>query len=196
MRKNGESFWTLNVALFHIKKCFQSNLFDSEISDEGTFRLCSRLIVPINNTCIIYALCETFIHALSTTVIVVTELIIHFLLFSALFPTEIGAIPTYQDNHLEDDRFSPGFLTIGQKYSYAIGSTVILPCKINETGTCFVLFATFFRMLSGGLARLTINYFDRQKHPVCASVEARQCGADSRKCESDDEPTHTFDTRP
>lgn len=39
--------------------------------------------------------------------------------FSALFlPTEIGAIPTYQDNHLEDDRFSPGFLTIGQKYRW------------------------------------------------------------------------------
>lgn len=64
-------------------------------------------------------------------------------LFSVVFPTEIGAIPTYQDNHLEDDRFSPGFLTIGQKYSYAIGSTVILPCKINETGTCFVPFSAF-----------------------------------------------------
>ncbi|CAO1442941.1 unnamed protein product [Diamesa hyperborea] len=54
------------------------------------------------------------------------------LLFSTK-KTEYGAIPTYQDNHLEDDRYSPSFLTIGQKYSYAIGSTVILPCKINET---------------------------------------------------------------
>jgi hypothetical protein len=34
-------------------------------------------------------------------------------------------------------------LTIGQKYSYAIGSTVILPCKINETGTCFCPFSAF-----------------------------------------------------
>lgn len=38
------------------------------------------------------------------------------LVSNLFFPTEIGAIPTYQDNHLEDDRFSPGFLTIGQKY--------------------------------------------------------------------------------
>ena len=60
--------------------------------------------------------------------------IFHFSCASFFFSTELGAIPTYQDNHLEDDRFSPGFLTIGQKYSYAIGSTVILPCKINDTG--------------------------------------------------------------
>lgn len=76
--------------------------------------------------------------------------IISFFIFPSFssFPTEIGAIPTYQDNHLEDDRFSPGFLTIGQKYSYAIGSTVILPCKINETGTCFVLFSVLKLFLS------------------------------------------------
>lgn len=47
---------------------------------------------------------------------------------------ELRAIPTYHDNQLEDERSSIGFLTIGQKYSYAVGSTVILPCKINDTG--------------------------------------------------------------
>lgn len=44
------------------------------------------------------------------------------------------ATPRYQDNLIEEDNHSPGFLTIGQKYSIAIGSTVVLPCKINETG--------------------------------------------------------------
>ncbi|XP_063695860.1 lachesin-like [Culicoides brevitarsis] len=39
----------------------------------------------------------------------------------------------YQDNYIEEDKYTPGFLTLGQKYSIAIGSTVILPCKINET---------------------------------------------------------------
>lgn len=38
------------------------------------------------------------------------------------------------DNYLEEDKYLPGFLTLGQKYSIALGSTVILPCKINETG--------------------------------------------------------------
>lgn len=37
-------------------------------------------------------------------------------------------------NYLEEDKYSPGFLTLGQKYSIALGSTVVLPCKINETG--------------------------------------------------------------
>uniref|UniRef100_A0A336K364 CSON015512 protein n=1 Tax=Culicoides sonorensis TaxID=179676 RepID=A0A336K364_CULSO len=43
--------------------------------------------------------------------------------------------PAYQqsDNYLEEDKNLPGFLTLGQKYSIALGSTVILPCKINET---------------------------------------------------------------
>lgn len=44
------------------------------------------------------------------------------------------ATPRYQENLIEEDNHSPGFLTIGQKYSIAIGSTVVLPCKINETG--------------------------------------------------------------
>ncbi|XP_031625515.1 protein amalgam-like [Contarinia nasturtii] len=43
------------------------------------------------------------------------------------------ASPRYTDNYIEEDNHSPGFLTIGQKYSIAIGSTVVLPCKINET---------------------------------------------------------------
>lgn len=46
------------------------------------------------------------------------------------------ASPRYLDNFIEEDNHSPGFLTIGQKYSIAIGSTVVLPCKINETGKC------------------------------------------------------------
>lgn len=28
----------------------------------------------------------------------------------------------------------PDFMTLGQKYSVAIGSTIVLPCRINETG--------------------------------------------------------------
>lgn len=40
----------------------------------------------------------------------------------------------YQDNFIEEEKTTPGFLTLGQKYSIAIGSTVVLPCKINETG--------------------------------------------------------------
>jgi hypothetical protein len=58
-------------------------------------------------------------NAASTTVIILTESHFSFSTFPFSFlPSEIGAIPTYQDNHLEDDRFSPGFLTIGQKYRY------------------------------------------------------------------------------
>ncbi|XP_063695749.1 lachesin-like [Culicoides brevitarsis] len=43
--------------------------------------------------------------------------------------------PAYQqaENYSEGDKYLPGFLTLGQKYSIALGSTVILPCKINET---------------------------------------------------------------
>lgn len=54
-----------------------------------------------------------------------------------LFFAESMALPSghFPDsNFLEEDRYSPGFLTLGQKYSIAIGSTVVLPCKINETG--------------------------------------------------------------
>ena len=40
-------------------------------------------------------------------------------------------------NYIEEDKYSPGFLTSGQKFSIALGSTVVLPCKINETG-CFI----------------------------------------------------------
>lgn len=54
---------------------------------------------------------------ISTAVIILTQTHFSFLPCSIPFLNiEIGAIPTYQDNHLEDDRFSPGFLTIGQKY--------------------------------------------------------------------------------
>jgi hypothetical protein len=63
--------------------------------------------------------------------------------FLLLFSASIGleANPTHHtiENNLEIDRHPVGFLTIGQKYSYAIGSTVILPCKINETGEQGVL---------------------------------------------------------
>ncbi|CRK87748.1 CLUMA_CG001542, isoform A [Clunio marinus] len=72
----------------------------------------------------------------------------------------IEAIPTYQDNHLEDDRFSPGFLTIGQKYSYAIGSTVILPCKINETDKNIQYVLAWKRgnaVLTAGNVKVTMN---------------------------------------
>ena len=55
---------------------------------------------------------------------------VYFLVFAG---TETS--PRYQDNnYLEEDKYIPGFLTLGQKYSIAIGSTVVLPCKINETG--------------------------------------------------------------
>lgn len=46
-------------------------------------------------------------------------------------------------NYIEDDDDqlqqlmllpSPEFVTVGQKYSVAMGSTVVLPCKINESG--------------------------------------------------------------
>lgn len=29
---------------------------------------------------------------------------------------------------------TPDFVTLGQKYSVAIGSTIVLPCKINDSG--------------------------------------------------------------
>lgn len=32
---------------------------------------------------------------------------------------------------------TPEFVTLGQKYSVAIGSTIVLPCKINESGESF-----------------------------------------------------------
>ena len=167
------------------KNGFKKNLSDSEISDMGIFkyrRLYSQLMGSINDTFTLYVLsnrCTRFINNRHYS----NRARYSFSTVFVLFPTEIGAIPTYQDNHLEDDRFSPGFLTIGQKYSYAIGSTVILPCKINETGTFVVCFLRFLlSKLFLYPSRLTINYFGRQKYSVRVSVETRQCGADSRKC--------------
>ncbi|XP_055312751.1 neural cell adhesion molecule 1-like [Sitodiplosis mosellana] len=60
---------------------------------------------------------------------------ITFLLAICISLINKGAIasPRYQENFFDEDNHSPGFLTIGQKYSIAIGSTVVLPCKINET---------------------------------------------------------------
>lgn len=29
---------------------------------------------------------------------------------------------------------TPDFVTVGQKYSVAIGATIVLPCKINDSG--------------------------------------------------------------
>lgn len=36
--------------------------------------------------------------------------------------------------HRQTPQRTPDFVTLGQKYSVAIGSTIVLPCKINDTG--------------------------------------------------------------
>lgn len=77
------------------------------------------------------------------------------------FLTELAAIPTYQhhENNLEDERHAIGFLTIGQKYSYAIGSTVVLPCKINETEKSEIVLAwkRGNAVLTAGNVKVTMN---------------------------------------
>jgi hypothetical protein len=57
----------------------------------------------------------------------------------------------YQENMLDDHTFTPGFLTLGQKYSIAIGNTVVLPCKINETGKISIFRANKFHFEIHGL---------------------------------------------
>lgn len=66
-----------------------------------------------------------------------THTLFFFITVSALTPRHIYH---QQDNYFDEDKFTPGFLTLGQKYSIAIGSTVVLPCKINETGTELVIY--------------------------------------------------------
>ncbi|XP_052873378.1 uncharacterized protein LOC128278687 [Anopheles cruzii] len=74
-----------------------------------------------------------------------------------------GATPTghFPDsNYLEEDKYSPGFLTLGQKYSIAIGSTVVLPCKINETenSSHYVLaWKRDIAVLTAGNVKVTVN---------------------------------------
>lgn len=79
--------------------------------------------------------------------------------FSCL--TELAAVPTYHhhENNLEDERHAIGFLTIGQKYSYAIGSTVVLPCKINETEKSEIVLAwkRGNAVLTAGTVKVTMN---------------------------------------
>uniref|UniRef100_A0A182VDP0 Lachesin n=1 Tax=Anopheles merus TaxID=30066 RepID=A0A182VDP0_ANOME len=63
-------------------------------------------------------------------------------------------------NFLEEDRYSPGFLTLGQKYSIAIGSTVVLPCKINETENSSQYVLAWKRdiaVLTAGNVKVTVN---------------------------------------
>ncbi|ETN67914.1 hypothetical protein AND_000256 [Anopheles darlingi] len=78
-------------------------------------------------------------------------------------PNTSGATPTghFPDsNYLEEDKYSPGFLTLGQKYSIAIGSTVVLPCKINETenSSHYVLaWKRDIAVLTAGNVKVTVN---------------------------------------
>lgn len=44
------------------------------------------------------------------------------------------AINYGDDEQLENEFDIPDFLTVGQKYSVPIGSNVVLPCQINESG--------------------------------------------------------------
>lgn len=60
------------------------------------------------------------------------------------------ASPRFVDNYNEEDSSSPAFLTLGQKYSIAIGSTVVLPCKINETGTFYEYTKNLSQIREGG----------------------------------------------
>lgn len=41
---------------------------------------------------------------------------------------------TNEDYTDVNDKYIPNFVTIGQKYSIPIGSTVVLPCKLNQSG--------------------------------------------------------------
>ncbi|XP_055626967.1 lachesin-like [Toxorhynchites rutilus septentrionalis] len=65
-----------------------------------------------------------------------------------------------ESNYLEEDKYSPGFLTLGQKYSIAIGSTVVLPCKINETESSSHYVLAWKRdiaVLTAGTVKVTVN---------------------------------------
>uniref|UniRef100_A0A182IJW6 Ig-like domain-containing protein n=1 Tax=Anopheles atroparvus TaxID=41427 RepID=A0A182IJW6_ANOAO len=72
--------------------------------------------------------------------------------------TPTGHFP--DSNYLEEDKYSPGFLTLGQKYSIAIGSTVVLPCKINETENSSQYVLAWKRdiaVLTAGNVKVTVN---------------------------------------
>ncbi|XP_053675179.1 lachesin-like [Anopheles nili] len=74
------------------------------------------------------------------------------------FATPTARFP--DGNFLEEDKFSPGFLTLGQKYSIAIGSTVVLPCKINETENSSQYVLAWKRdiaVLTAGNVKVTVN---------------------------------------
>ncbi|XP_055592003.1 lachesin-like isoform X2 [Uranotaenia lowii] len=83
------------------------------------------------------------------------------LMFIFIQGTEPSPSPLYADsNYLEEDKYSPGFLTLGQKYSIAIGSTVVLPCKINETenSSHYVLaWKRDIAVLTAGTVKVTVN---------------------------------------
>nr|XP_029732048.1 igLON family member 5-like [Aedes albopictus] len=67
----------------------------------------------------------------------------------------------YQDsNYLEEDKYTPGFVTLGQKYSIAVGSTVVLPCKINETensGQYVLAWKRGTAVLTAASVKVTVN---------------------------------------
>lgn len=60
--------------------------------------------------------------------------VMHSCLSFWLFTDAISLSHYQQEHETEEEQQVPSFLTIGQKYSIAVGSTVVLPCKINETG--------------------------------------------------------------
>uniref|UniRef100_A0A8D8IEM5 Limbic system-associated membrane protein n=3 Tax=Culex pipiens TaxID=7175 RepID=A0A8D8IEM5_CULPI len=84
------------------------------------------------------------------------------LLVTSLFiqGTTPSAARYTDSNYLEEDKYSPGFLTLGQKYSIAIGSRVVLPCKINETenSSHYVLaWKRDIAVLTAGGVKVTVN---------------------------------------
>ncbi|XP_058835300.1 protein amalgam-like [Topomyia yanbarensis] len=84
------------------------------------------------------------------------------LLVGMLFIQGTTTSPSHypDSNFLEEDKYSPGFLTLGQKYSIAIGSTVVLPCKINETenSSHYVLaWKRDIAVLTAGTVKVTVN---------------------------------------
>lgn len=48
--------------------------------------------------------------------------------------TDDAELQEQQRQQLAQDLHTPDFVTLGQKYSVAIGSTIVLPCKINDSG--------------------------------------------------------------
>lgn len=93
-----------------------------------------------------------------------------------LYYTVLDASPRFQDNFIEEDKFTPGFLTLGQKYSITIGSTVVLPCKINETeqSSHYVLaWKHGIAVLTAGDVKVTSNQRIRLMPPQDIDSSAR-----------------------